>query len=214
LTHEDIETFKGTYFSENIYRFRRKVTGMNFGSGARNRVYCRIYDKLLEVKQKGSKLWFFEIWKNAGANCQNVWNVEFQINREFLKDYQIETVEDAFVRLKSLWRYCTENWIVKVKLDRTRIERCTVDDIWTDIQKTFDSYEDKSLIKRETQLSMDAESIIPGTIGNITTFAARKGITDMNLVLAMLRQKGNDYLSYKETDFKKAVSLKMSLLQT
>lgn len=212
LLYSDIETFKGNYFDENIYRFRRRITGMNFGSRTNCKIYCRIYDKLLEVKQTGKKYWFFDIWKNAECNCKNVWNVEFQINREFLKDYNIETVRDSFKRLKTLWKYCTEKWIVKVKLDHTRIERCTTDDIWISIQNAFDNYKHEPLVKREVQLASDAEAIVPGTIGNITTFAARKGITDINLVLNMLKHKGSDYLACKDIDFKEAVTQKISLL--
>lgn len=212
LSHEDIETFKGNYFDENIYRFRRKITGLNFGSRTNNKIYCRVYDKLLEVKQTGKKKWFFTIWKNAGSDCKSVWNVEFQINRDFLKEYDIESVWDAFKRLKTIWKYCTEKWLVKVKLDHTRIERCSIDDVWIIIQNAFNNYKNEPLIKREEQLAVDAEAIIPGTIGNITTFAARKGITDINLILAMIKHKGSDYLSCKDTDFKKAVSQKISLL--
>jgi len=212
LSHEDIETFKGNYFDENIYRFRRKVTGMNFGSRTNNKIYCRMYDKLLEVKQSGKKLWFFEVWKKAKSDCKNVWNVEFQINRDFLKEYEIESVSDTFKRLKTLWKHCTEKWIVKVKLDHTRIERCSIDEVWVNIQNAFDDFKSDSLIKREAQLASDAEAIIPGTIGNITTFAARKGITDINLILAMIKNKGSDYLSFKDMDFQKAVAQKMSLM--
>lgn len=212
LTYADIETFKGTYFDENIYRFRRKINGMNFGSRANNKIYCRIYDKLLEVKQTGKKHWFFDVWKNAGSDCKNVWNIEFQINREFLKQYDIETVRDAFKRLKTLWKYCTEKWLVKVKLDHTRIERCSTDEVWIYVQNAFNDFKNEPLVKREVQLVADAEAIIPGTIGNITTFAARKGITDINLILNLIKHKGSDYLSYKDIDFKEAVLQKISLM--
>lgn len=212
LTYADIETFKGTYFDENIYRFRRKITGMNFGSRTNNKIFCRIYDKLLEVKQTGKKHWFFDVWKIAGWSNKSVWNIEFQINREFLKEYDIESVRDAFRKLKTLWKFCTEKWIVKVKLDHTRVERCSTDDIWIEVQNSFNNFKHEPLVKREIQLNADADAIIPGTIGNITTFAARKGITDINLILNMIKHKGSDYLSCKDTDFKEAVSQKMSLM--
>lgn len=213
LTHEDIETFKGTFFNMNMYMYRRRVTGMNFGSGNSNKIYCRIYDKTQEVKQKGQKLWFFEIWKRAGSEAKNIWNIEFQINREFLKERNIETVENAFKALRAMWEYCTMEWIVKVDLVNTRIERCPTNSTWKTIQKVFEKYKHHPMVKRKEQLIADAQALVPGTFGNITSYAARKGITDLNLVLHTLKISGIDYLENKELNFEKVVTEKMSVIK-
>lgn len=212
LSQSDADTFKGKFHNQKIYLFRRKVTGMDFGFGSSSHLACRIYNKSLEVEQKGNKLWFKDIWSQNRMSDKKVWNVEFQINREFLKEHTIETVRDAFHRLKTMWSFCTENWIVKVNLDHTRVERCTINEVWKELQRAFDDFKHAPLIKRERQLAVDAEALVPGTFGNITTFAARKGITDMNLILAMLKVRGEEYLSHKEMSFTKAVNKKMSLM--
>lgn len=213
LQEEDITKFKGRYYTDTVYHFRRKLNAMTFGSSATGKLYCRIYDKHLEVVQKKLKKWFFDIWKNEGLNPEKVWNVEFQISREFLADHHITTVEDAFQRLKSLWEHCTRHWLVKIELDNDNISRCSINPLWEQIQGVFDEFQSRPLIKREKQLRHDAESMIPSTFGNITTYAAKIGMYDPALVLTNLTRNGEKYLKSKKLDFKKVVSKKESLLK-
>lgn len=35
-------------------------------------------------------------------NCGKVWNIEFQINREFLKEHYINNASDAFEKIGSI----------------------------------------------------------------------------------------------------------------
>jgi len=212
LTPEDSETFKGQFYTHNIYFFRRKVTGMNFGSSASNKVYCRIYDKVLEITQKKSKKWFYQIWKDEKLDCKKVWNIEFQINREFLKDHYINTVLQAYDSLGSIWEYCTKFWLVKIIEDNKNISRCSTDETWKKVQQSFEHFKHRPLIKREKQLNDDADAIIPGAYGIFTTFAAKKGITDISMALKVFGMNGNRYLKSKKLDFEKVVNKKQALL--
>lgn len=214
LTLNDIEKFKGKFSKDEVIRNKRKVTGINFGSRNSNKIYCRIYNKTEEVNKKKKKLWFKEIWNKAGLKEKEVWNVEFEILRGFFKEFNIDSVEDAFDRLKSIWEYCTKEWLVKVKLDRTRIERSTLDETWLNIQKAFLDYESKELIKREYQLQADASALVPGAIGNITSYAARKGITDINLILTLLKNEGERYLELsRNIDLVGIINKKMAIIK-
>jgi len=211
LNEYDYESFKGNFHNDQIYRFRRKVNAMVFGSRD-GKVYCRIYNKTLETKQAGKKLWFFDIWESKGMNCEKVWNIEFEVKREFFKDKKIDSVEDAFERLQTIWLYCTSEWIVKVNLDRTRIERCSVCEEWSNLQKAFSNFSDVQLISREKQLQTDALALVPGTIGNLTSYAARLGNNDIEDVINNLMFAGGKYLKTKNLDFLKAINEKMQLL--
>ncbi|HOR87204.1 MAG TPA: hypothetical protein PLL98_12070 [Bacillota bacterium] len=212
LTSEDSEKFKGQYYIENSYKYRRKVSAMYFGSSATGKVYCRIYDKVLEVTQKKNKTWFFDVWEQNGLNKDNVWNVEFQINREYLKDNCINTVEEAFERLRSIWEYCTCFWIVKIVLDNERITRCSIDNKWAEIQKVFNEFKCLPLVKREKQISADADAMIPSLYGTFTSWAGRKGTSDLKLALNMMEMSGRRYLNSKKLDFQEVVKIKQSLL--
>ncbi len=213
LMADDIETFEGRYCLDTIYRNNRRIASVYFGSGATGKVMCRIYDKSLEVKQKRQKLWFYEVWEKAGLNPEKVWNVEFQLNRDYLKEVKLESVEDTLESLKSLWKYCTRSWLTKKQLDHTRIENCTTDSAWQSIQEAFDGFLSRPLIQREKQLDSSAFALIPGTIGNITSYAARADLNDIDEVMRMIKSQGSTYLHRRETNFQEVVEWKKSLLQ-
>lgn len=212
LDENDIETFQGNYHEDVIHRYRRKVNAVTFGSRNNQKIYCRIYNKSLEVKQKKQKLWFYDIWKNAGLDIDNVWNVEFELDRGIFKDINLETVEDALNNIKSLWEYCTKEWLVKKVRGRTRIERCDVDDTWRQLQYIFSDYKGESLIKREKQLQAGAMALLPSIIGNITSFAARSGISDIDQNIQIIETQGNKYLGRKNKSFEDVVNKKMLLM--
>lgn len=210
LSDDDINTFKGSFHKDEIFRNRRKISGMSFGSRETNNIFCRIYDKYLEVSQKSKKLWFKDIWIKNGLVPEKVWNVEFQLNRTFFKEHMIDSVEDAFARLKTIWLYCTTEWIVKVDLTRSRIERCPTNDAWLSIQTAFVNHRSLSLITRQEQMLWDAEALVPNTIGNLTSFAALLGNDDIETVLLKLKLDGQRYLKNKKTDFRNVVNEKIA----
>lgn len=212
LTDSDIETFQGRYCLDTIYRTKRKISSMYFGSGTTGKILCRIYDKSLEVNQKRQKLWFPDLWRDSGLNPCRVWNVEFQISRDFLKEVKLDSVEDTLQSLRTLWEYCTKSWIVKKNLDSTRIERCTTDPNWQSTQEAFNQFDGKGLVSREKQQCASAFALIPGTIGNITSYAARAEMTDIDEIFKMLKSQGVKYLRTKDTDFEEIILDKMSLL--
>ncbi|HYE09862.1 MAG TPA: hypothetical protein VEF53_06760 [Patescibacteria group bacterium] len=212
LTEEDCTTFEGKFHEDTIYRFRRRVNAMYFGSRKNQRILCRIYDKSFEVKQSNKKLWFHDIWRENGLDIDKVWNVEFEIKREFFKEMQIDSVEDALERINTLWEYCTKEWLIKKNNDRTRIERSTTNEVWVDIQNLFKDYKSRDMIKREKQLEYDAVSLVPGTIGNITSFAARTGIENFEEAMNQLMLQGNKYLFKKDKTYSEVVQEKIALL--
>lgn len=214
FTETDINTFSGRFRSDEIYRSDRKLSGFTFGSGSNKKVFCRIYDKTMEVKQKRQKLWFYDIWERAGIKNKKIWNIEFQIERKFFKEHEIETVEQAFDRLKPIWEYCTKEWIVKKDLVNSRIERCPVNEKWRQIQEAFSRLESEPLIEREKQLERDAEVLIPAIMGYLTTYSARKEIKDLGDSIIAVINSGIQYLErLKKSSFDREVEKKMALLK-
>lgn len=212
LENSETADFKGQFYIDNTYRYRRQISAIYFGSSSTGKVYGRIYDKTLEVAQKKQKTWFYDIWQNAGMNIEKVWNIEFQVSREYLKEHCIDSVHDAFERLGTMWQYCTEYWLVKIVPDNANISRCSIDDRWKPIQGAFEGYENKPLIDREKQLCADADAMIPSLFGTFTSFAARRGKTDLRSALNSMVVSGNSYLRSKKVDFNDVVKTKQSLL--
>lgn len=100
---------------------------------------CRIYNKTLEAKN--SKKWFFDIWKEYGYNSLNdVWRVEFQCRRKVLKELQINTYEDIKEKIKQIWAYYTQKWLVLKEKTNNNISRCPISEKWLLIQKCGGEY--------------------------------------------------------------------------
>jgi hypothetical protein len=102
--------------------------------------------------------------------------------------------------------------LIKKEIDATRIERCSTDGTWQSLQGAYDSFEGKGLVTRERQMETSAIALIPGTIGHITSFAARADIMDINKVFDMIKSQGAKYLHGKELDYEEAIAEKMALL--
>jgi len=211
INFDMIGDFKGLFRQKNIREYNRNASAVEFGSRS-CKVYCRIYNKTLEVKQKRAKLWFFDIWEENGLDKQQVWNVEFELKREFFETYGINTVEDAFSRLSSIWAYCTAKWLVLTNNDKSRIENSAATEVWQQVSNAFQYYIGEPLIKREKQLRAEADALIPATIGNITTVAARLGINNPNEVFAVIEEKGEHYLRKKAITYEEKIDEKISLL--
>ena len=202
-------------------RFKKYLTNFNglninsicFGTRKGKGIYCRIYNKTLEIKETKSKYWFYDIWKNNNIDIENVWNLEFELKSEFLRELQLSTIEDIFYSIPNLWKYCTEQWLVKVDRINTRIERCPINKQWLEIQKVYDEFRSNEFIKREKQISMDAEILIPSIVGNITSYCARKNNINMEQAFNILYKDTKKYLRNKETDFKSEVLSKKKILQ-
>lgn len=210
--YEMIGNFKGKFRQKNIREYNRSVSGLEFGS-RQGKVYCRIYNKSLEVKNSKKKTWFYEIWNDRGQNNDDVWNVEFELKREFFKEYQIESVEDAFARLNSMWEHCTVTWLVLTNNDASRIENCSINETWVHISNVFSDYVSDPIIQREKQLNADVNAMMPAAVGTITSLAARLGENDIHEVLFEFQVKGEQYLKNKAQTFENVINEKVSLLE-
>lgn len=204
-------SYKG-YFkkdSVNVLNYtNKKINAITLGSRKGKNVYCRMYDKTLEVKETKSKMWFFNIWQDNNLDINNVWNVEFELKSKFLREFNINTIEDLYKCLQNVWKYCTTDWLVKIDRANKRSERCPINSDWLEIQKAYDSFNSIGFIERKKQIEIDAESLIPNIVGNITSYSARKGITDIHSVFNELYTSTQKYLEEKEKTFEDEVKRK------
>lgn len=121
------------------YYHNQKLTGVVHGAKA---VMCRIYDKVQEmnIKRDLKKMKFFN-FKTP------VTRVEFQYRREFLSKFNyiddvnalVDTVQDAFSAMGSLWAYSTKHWIVYTEKESDKKNNNYEDEpsvFWKDVQET------------------------------------------------------------------------------
>ena len=197
-------SYKGKFKKDNISVVdytNKKINSITFGTRKGKNIYSRIYNKTLEIKEKKIKSWFTEIWKKGNLDINNVWNLEFELKSEFLREFKIKTIDDLEKSLKDIWEYCTKQWLVKIDKTNARVERCKTNEQWIEVQRAYDDFKSVGLIKREKQLQMDADILIPNIVGNITSYSARKNIFDIDVAFKDLYNNSKKYLQVKQTSF-------------
>lgn len=211
---EDYQSsYKGAFKKTGVTYTGNNINCLTFGSRKGKNIYCRIYNKTLEIKETKRKSWFTDIWLRNNLDIENVWNLEFELKSEFLREFNITTIEDLENRLKDIWHYCTKEWLVKVNRINTRIERCPINEKWQEIQQAYDNFLSKGIIKREKQIDMEADTLIPNIVGNITSYSARKNIICIDNAFENLYKNTKEYLAIKNTTFEKETNKKIHLLK-
>lgn len=71
--------------------------------GDRSRLAMRIYDKSKEIEAK-KKFYFYNLYSSHGMDIDNVWNIEIEVRRPYLKDLCEE--DDDYTRIFDDFNYC------------------------------------------------------------------------------------------------------------
>ena len=212
LTTNWEECYKGTFKKRNMFITNNQINSITFGTRDSKNIYCRIYNKTLEIQEKKHKTWFFEIWNKNGLNPENVWNIEFEMKSELLRKYDLYTVNDITTHLKDLWLLCTSKFLTKINNDNAKVERCSINSEWLEIQKCYDKFKSSQLILKKAKDDYDANALVPSIVGNITSYCAYKGIILVEDMINDLKENGEKYLRKKATTFEKEVKEKINML--
>ncbi|SFK65919.1 hypothetical protein SAMN05216302_1011127 [Nitrosomonas aestuarii] len=155
-------------------------TGWVIGIGGD--VHARLYEKVVEIKTKSRKTWLFPLWEaNGWQGDEKVWRMEFQIEKEFLKQVLIFSLSNFLEFQAELWRYLTHDWLrltIPSLTDKKR-DRWPNHPLWDDIANVYLSPIDQPRLKRfrPERLPPDERIFIHG-LGGLTSFMAREGIED------------------------------------
>jgi len=111
------------------YERRSKYTGLTFGSGCASTIYFRLYDKLeqlLRLKIDDSAI--FNKWKFYGWDgSSKVWRFEWELKRQKLKKYGIESVPDLYHGLNRIYQDIVTEWLTFTDINNSK-------KFWTMIQ--------------------------------------------------------------------------------
>lgn len=208
----DYNYFKTRATKKNTRICGSTINGFEFGV-RKGLIFCRIYNKSLEIKEKRNKCWFLDIWKSYNADITNVWNVEFELKRNFLREYGIETVKDLLEKSKAIWEYLTQQWLVLTQNNRSRLENSTVLSEWKILSNCFMDMGSKSFVRKSSQLQADKNSIVAQVCGYIKSYAAIENIYDLQSALELLYADLTIYMNKTNKKFEKLVFEKASLYQ-
>ena len=166
----------------NLYHCMGELTGYQFGT--RGRISARLYDKTLEIKQQSHKDYLYPIWKEQGWDGKSkVWRLEFELRKDFLKDFGILDRNDLKEHMNSIWQYCTTSWL-QVKQPNpndSRKERWPVHPWWLDMQvANFEDSGNEQIYRVPKHSSPSEDFLYVNGLGALTTFMAINSITDVN----------------------------------
>lgn len=186
------------YFVDGDYAIVRKFSGFTIGKGSP--LQARVYNKTLEIPTSG-KAWFKEIWlANNWCEDKEVWRVEFQILRNILKEFGINTVEDLLKKESELWTYLTQQWLTIRQPSPDKVYRWKVKGKWRVIQEAGGDYKTPPLV-REKVLQGSIQSLLDQGAGILLSVAAIGNHESLDDTLRVFKSWAEIALNKKNTSF-------------
>ena len=155
------------------YEANEEFTGLQFGKRVSGGVSARLYDKTKEIENSGSAYWF-DIWQVRDESSLTVLRVEFELGREALREFGVNTPSEALDAAGSLWGYLTVQWLSlrTPTADHTR-SRWPVAPEWEVVSRASIREDDWGIArmcagKQRGQLAI----LMPSLVGYLSNFAA------------------------------------------
>lgn len=177
------------------YAKDQNFTGWTIGMGGV--IGCRLYDKVQEIFHTG-KAWVMNQWLPVGWQPgEEVWRLEFEFKRDFLKERQLSSLASVLDNLNGLWSYATTEWLrltVPNVADATR-SRWPTHSLWLALASVdWESSHSILLDKCSNARNPTELRLLTVVLGSLTSFMAMHNIDDRNEGIdAMLRKLYEHY---------------------
>jgi hypothetical protein len=210
LSHEFILSHKVTRNDKGKLYLDKNELETYYAADAKSPIQLRIYNKGLEVKQGGVKLWFLDLWKREATD--DIWRIEYQVRRPALKQFGINSIDDLKEKQAGLWGYLTTKWFSLRLPDNDKAERKTIHPFWFGVQECFKIHvpDSDSQVHRDygTSGTTSPEWHLSHIDGCLSSFAAFLGITNRLDALQELQSrltKRNNAADFETACIKKAI---------
>lgn len=208
LSYDFLYSHKVTRNDKSNLYTNKKDLETYYAADAKSPIQLRIYNKGLEVKKEGTKLWFLDLWQREST--EDVWRFEYQLRRPALKQFGIDSLDDLKEKQAGVWDYLTSKWFSLRIPDDEKAERRTVHSLWSAIQGCFKPWNPGNEVKRiyRSETTAPLEWYLSHIDGNLSSFAARLGITNRKDALQELERRltrRNDENEFEAASIKKAI---------
>lgn len=151
-----------------------------------NVLQVRIYNKAKEVQKNDEKRFFYAVWEVPEE--ANVWRIEIQMLRPFLKQIGINSVADMEDKAGGAWAYATEKFFSLRLPDNKNPTRRTVHPFWAAVQACAGEFGKVQDIKRDFSSSGTAsvDWLVNHIAGCLSSYAAKLQISDPDVALEQL----------------------------
>ena len=125
----DEDNFVSSFAKDNQHRKNRKIQTFRFGEG---NLVLRVYNKCDEIQESSAKTWFYPLW---GIE-EDVWRIEWQTRKEWLRRFGIRTFEDLKERQGDLLRVLVnDHTTLRIKTEDSNRSRWPLHPLWQHLQE-------------------------------------------------------------------------------
>jgi len=213
MWHKDLIDHKVGHIKKSaIHMNFDKLEGFQIGKGT---FLARIYDKPLEIAEVSKKYWFYDIWKlEKVPDDQRIIRVEFQVRREGLKQMAVDTVWDFLHHPRSLWDYCSQQWL-QFAVDRKAVKRDRkILPFWTTIQNGFLGGQSGAPFIRAKMVNTKKKQLAQQLLGQASSLVAMKcDTTHPSLRIedqSNLLQESAEHIGMGDAQFSEKVRMKIA----
>lgn len=192
-------------------RLEQPFTGWVIGMGGN--LHARLYEKVIEIVNKSHKTYLFGLWQaNGWIAGEKVWRMEFQTEKQTLKELGIITLRNLLSFQAALWDYLTQDWLrlsIPNPNDSKR-DRWPNHPLWDAIAKVYALPLDQPRLQRfrPARLPADERLFIHG-LGGLTSFMASRGIEDFGEGLGEYLAQATQFHARKGEPFHSYVDRKV-----
>ena len=176
LGPDDAHRFVCRADARRTYELAGTLTGFEFGSRKTNTFLARLYDKTADMAAKDNG-WWLEVWGDRYVPGPPVHRLEFEIGRQGLVEFDLNTPEQVLTAAGDLWAYATGEWLTyrSPSADRTR-SRWSLAPEWLEVQQATLGHRAVGLERlRLSRRTTSIEKLLPGLTGYLASLGALIG---------------------------------------
>ncbi len=181
------ERFVSRSTKRTVYTEGELCTGFQFGTRKSKAISARIYDKTVDMANKGTD-WIKDSWGDRYDPARPVHRVEFELGRNAVKQFQVSEPVEVFEAVPDLWRYCTTDWLRLCEAtDDGNRSRWPTDPTWKTVENASLRQQELGLSRIKAKKGAAAlVRIVPQLIGYLVSFAALVGAATVDDALRLL----------------------------
>ncbi len=192
-------------------RLEQPFTGWVIGMGGN--LHARLYEKIVEIFNKSRKAYLFGLWKDNGWQVgEKVWRMEFQTEKQTLKELGIISLSDLLNQQAALWHYLTHDWL-RLSIPNpndTKRDRWPNHALWDAIAGVYALPLDQPRLQRFRPARLPADELLfVHGLGGLTSFMASRGIEDFGEGLGEYLVQAKEFHASKGEPFQSYVGRKV-----
>lgn len=178
------------------------LKGFSFGNRKSGSVLGRIYDKTREIAGNGHD-WWLGLWGPAYVEGTPVLRVEFEFQRQCLREMRLDSPSDVLAASNRLWAYATQEWLTyHLPTAHQRASRWPLAPEWEAVQAASLAGNAIPMDRiRAGAARGGLRRIMPGVFGYLTSFAAHVNVETLADALDRLPGHVRAYERMANVDF-------------